>query len=505
MTTHHRDDGSQPDASAPVELAPEGWAPPRPGWSSPSRPRRRTPILRILVLAALVGATITVLDQRRDDDSNRLEVDEDGRTLPDFDAGVLRPLGPRDGKDSIQLPVTAEPSTGLHDGDQVAVSSPGFEPGERIGIVQCAKEAGGDTPEARGGVDGCDVGGVQYADADGEGVASGTISVRRVLTTPMTGTVDCAAEANRCLVAMGALSDYDRSGGHGIEFASGGAPVVLPTVTVTPSEGLADGDVVHLVAEGLTPGSYVSPNVCSTDPATCWTTGGWPPDPSDGSGASYGEDDASMGLRVGDDGRVEADIAVWRFLPGGPPGTYVDCAVSRCSLRLSGDTAPPTVPLQFTGGGSGPEAPALSVVPADGLAVGDQVVVRGKGFEAGAHVMVSMCAAPAGQAAEMGYLACGSTGGAELEAEDDGTFAMQLEIPELRTMGAYAEDCSGDGECSVTTACYEGCVGGPVGQDAPIGCDGVDTDCFITADVYQDQFGSTRPYFPPAPVRVTFR
>ena len=48
--------------------------------------------------------------------------------------GLLRPLGPRDGKSSIQLPLTVEPSTGLHDGQTVTVSATGFVPGESVGL-----------------------------------------------------------------------------------------------------------------------------------------------------------------------------------------------------------------------------------------------------------------------------------------------------------------------------------------------------------------------------------
>ena len=114
---------------------------------------------------------------------------------------------------------------------------------------------------------------MQYADADDEGVATGTFTVQRVLTTPATGTVDCALEAERCIVAMGALSDYDRSGGFGVAFAGGGEPIDIPTITVAPAEGLADGDVVHVEGDGFEPDSPVMLSVCSIDPAGCWSTG----------------------------------------------------------------------------------------------------------------------------------------------------------------------------------------------------------------------------------------
>jgi hypothetical protein len=460
-------------------------------------PRRRGRILAIAAAAALLVGTVAVISQKAGDEGARVDLDEDGEALPDFEPGLLRPLGPHDGKDSIQLPVTATPNTGLHDGDEVEVSSPGFEPGERVGIVQCAKEAGGDSPEVRGGIDGCNIGNVQYADADEQGVATGSIAVRRVLTTPITGTVDCAAEANRCIVAMGALSDYDRSGGHGIEFAPGATPIELPTVTVLPTEDLADGDVVHVVADGLTPNSISGMSVCSSDPAACWQTG-------EQIEATFGEggdtyNGVQWGLRVDGDGHLEGDVPVWRFLPGPEPGTYADCAVSRCSLRLEGETAPPTVPLHFTPGGEGPVAPGLSVEPADGLATGDEVVVRGKGFALGSLLSVSLCAAPAGTPPPK-WVTCGTTGDPEVRVADDGTFRVDFVVPELGSIDGDTV-CGPDGACSPVTTAGSG--------EGAVRCDGLSFDCYLTAEPYYangpDDPGDMRPLFPPPPVLVTFR
>lgn len=457
-------------------------------------PRRRGRLLAVAAAAALLAGTVAVVSQRGDDGGARVDLDEDGEALPDVEPGVLRPLGPHDGKDSIQLPVTATPDTGLHDGDKVEASSPGFEPGEQVGIVQCAKEAGGDSPEARGGIDGCNIGNVQYADADDQGVATGSIAVRRVLTTPLTGTVDCAAEANRCIVAIGALSDYDRSGGHGIEFASGLPPIELPTVTVTPTEDLADGDVVHVVADGLTPNTISGLSVCSSDPGACWQTGEQIEATFEEAGDTY--TGMQWGLQVDDAGHLEGDVPVWRFLPGPEPGTYVDCAASRCSLRLDGETAPPTVPLHFTPGGDGPEAPGLSVEPADGLATGDEVVVRGTGFALGSLLSMSLCATPAGTQPPK-WVTCGTTGEPEVRVADDGTFHVDFVVPELGSTDGEMV-CGPDGDCTPTPTT------GPGG--GPVRCDGLSFDCYLTAEPYYGNGpGDMRPLFPPAPVLVTFR
>jgi hypothetical protein len=452
---------------------------------------RRGRILAVAAAAALLVGAVAVTNG---DDRSQVRVDLD-EALPDVEPGLLRPLGPRDGKSSIQLPLTVEPSTGLHDGQTVTVSATGFVPGESVGLVQCAKEAGGETPETRGGIDGCLIDPYVSLTADDDGSVTGEYEVRRVLTTPLTGTVDCAADANRCIVAMGALNDYDRSGGHAIEFAPGGEPIVIPAVTVTPTQGLGDGDLVHVTADHLTPDSFVTIEVCSNDPVACWQTGELTTVEHDEAGEDYTEH--LIGLPADGDGHLEGDLPVWRYLPGGEPGTYVDCAVSRCALRLSGETAPPTVPLAFTPGGDGPEAPTVVVDPADELAPGDEVLVRGVGFAPGGEVWISLCARPVGEEAP-GYGTCASSQGGPDTVEEDGTFAHRFEIPEMGRLDDYyaSEGCTDEG-CTAVTQAWAG---------EEIRCDGVVSACEILAEV-MPYTGSvaTPPVFYAAPAPITFR
>ena len=447
-------------------------------------PRRR--LLGVAAAVLLVTGSVALLGQGADDERSRVDVDE----LPEVEPGVLRPLGPRDGRDSIQLPVTAEPNRDLRDGDVVTVSSPGFEPGEQVGIVQCAREAGGDTPEVRGGVDGCYVGGVQYAEADADGVATGTYTVRRVLTTPITGTVDCAAEAERCIVAMGAINDYDRSGGMAISFLGGGEPIDIPIVTVDPADELTDGQMVRVTGEGFVPAELVDLMVCSTDPSGCWMTG---EDVSLEAQDQRGEGDVP-GLRADAGGRIDGTIPVWRYLPGPEAGSYIDCAVSACTLRvMSQHASPPTVALGFQPGGTGPVAPSIAVTPTEGLAPGEEVVVQGAGFTPGGEVFVSLCVGPPGEV-ENRY-SCGSTDGGGHRVEDDGTFAVDFELPDLEW-----------GEMTATT-CQGASCGGPEdpGRTVKATCDGVESECSISVDVYQDGPGGGPPTWSPVPVVVTFR
>lgn len=452
--------------------------------TAPRSPAGRSRLVAVAAVVLLLVGLVATVQQRDGDGRSRLDVDEDGNPLPEPQPGVLTPLGPRDGQDSIGLPITIDPVDGLVDGTAVTVTGEGFVPGERVGIVQCAREAGAEEPEARGGgIDGCSLSSVQYADADEAGVAVGRFTVRRVLTTPLTGTVDCATEAERCIVAMGALDDYDRSGGVGFAIA-GGEPIDIPELTVRPAEGLADGDVVHVTGSGFrsVDGQILDASLCSSDPSTCWSLSAV--------GSPYG-------LPVDPEGEVDADLTVYRFLPGPTPGSYIDCAISRCSLRVSGETSPPPVHLEFTPTDEIPTPPAVAVHPSSGLAEGDRVVVRGAGFNPGDRFSVSLCAAPAGSE-DVRQMCTGGEGSGD-RVGDDGTFAIEWPLPGF-----------GDGHEGFAVATTVACAGGPCDEPLPPGdlgeitCDGVRWDCAIVVEAYTEQ-GPARPAFLPAPVPITYR
>jgi hypothetical protein len=244
--------------------------------------------------------------------------------------------------------------------------------------------------------------------------------------------------------------------------------------------------------------------VCSSDPLACWSTG--EVIATDESGAPLGRAPGpgadpmwAVGLEVDAGGQAAGDVPVWRFLPGGEPGTYVDCAVSRCSLRLHGPTAPPTVPLRFRLGGDGPVAPTLAVDPSTGLATGDEVTVRGAGFPGGVRLYIALCAQlannPVGQ-----FQTCGSMEDDEGErVRGDGTFQVPFVIPDTeRWSGEMGQECDDTGQCTDVT--YAG--GGP------LRCDGVDIVCYLTAEAYVDYEAGPSvapPTFTAPPVKLTMR
>ncbi len=219
------------------------------------RRRARVGAAAVAVVALLGGGVALSMagpgDPGDRETSEELAVDDaEGRALLEN-----LPSSPIDGKESWRLPIGVSPQTGLRDGDLVTIYGRGFEPNDSLGVVHCSAEA--DTRNA--GVDACQLGAdqgfapVQYVSADAAGNVVAQVEVRRFIETPGFGRIDCASAAERCLLGMGAISNYDRSGGVYIDFE--GAPEFpVPTLGVTGSEGQ------------LTPGQEVAVQVGSWVP-----------------------------------------------------------------------------------------------------------------------------------------------------------------------------------------------------------------------------------------------
>ncbi|MEO6628349.1 MAG: neocarzinostatin apoprotein domain-containing protein [Aquihabitans sp.] len=191
----------------------------------------------------------------RDGDGNSV-TDGNGNSRTAADNRILEsmPGSPIDGKQSWRLPVRVSPQSGFHDGDRTTIYGRGFEPGESLGIVHCSSEA--DT--ANDGVNACDLGttgsfnNVQYADAGPDGTVVAEITIRRFISTPGGGNIDCASAAERCLIGIGAISNYDRSGGSYINFAD--APAFpQPTFAITPNVELVPGQEIQATVTSWMP------------------------------------------------------------------------------------------------------------------------------------------------------------------------------------------------------------------------------------------------------------
>lgn len=306
--------------------------------------RRRTALVRTAAVVAVIGALaglvgLSALAGRNGDELQAGEFD-DG--LSARGAAILGglPTSAIDGKDSWRLPVVADPQTGVTDGQVITVYGRGFEPNDSLGVVMCASEAETE------GVGACQLGTdldtygfVTYVNADAQGNVVAPVPVRQLITTPATGPIDCRSAAERCLVGMGAISNYDRSGGTYVDFA-GAPPFPEPALAIGAEGPYAPGQQVTALATDLVPGRPYELRECRDGICVPLAQG-----------------------RADDDGVFAQTVTLGSEVPT-DGGEMLACGED-CTLELTGvgpDGAssipfPPPVPLTFTDGEAQPATP----------------------------------------------------------------------------------------------------------------------------------------------------
>lgn len=119
-----------------------------------------------------------------------------------------------------------------------------------------------------GGVEQDTFGAVTYADADSNGEVVADFIVHRYITTPDGGEIDCQSAAERCLVGVGAISNYDQSGGSYIGFA-GAPPFPESSLGIDPAGDpagtFAPGQAVTAQVDGWVSGRQVRISQCIGD------------------------------------------------------------------------------------------------------------------------------------------------------------------------------------------------------------------------------------------------
>lgn len=150
-----------------------------------------------------------------------------------FSIFVPLPEGPFHSK---QHPVTVTPNKDLHVGDTVTVTASGFVPGTSVSIVECNSTA------VSAGAAACDLGTSSFLNGadltvDAQGNVTSTYVIKRHITTPKDGALDCAtsnidpdayaagiaADPSRapttapgyfsCIIVVADISNYQESGG----------------------------------------------------------------------------------------------------------------------------------------------------------------------------------------------------------------------------------------------------------------------------------------------------
>ena len=294
--------------------------------------------------------------------------------------------GPTDGTASLDLPVTATPSTELRPGDTVTLAGEGFTPGRMVGTVQCTM----DVIESSAGSAACDLGVLGTGSTpDGEGRATGSIEVRRVIRVG-SRTVDCTAEGVRCGVAMGQIDDYDVSGAAEITFADDLPPLVQPTISASPSTDLRHGDTVTVTIDGLT-GPPDTIHLCRAatsseegDDGSALTPYGPGGVGGEGDRCWYGIQGNQILPEPDGDGRITVEL---RGLEGvraepGDRGRRLR-RTEPCALVAYGgaDLDPEPALLDFDPDGPTLPQAELSVTPSTGLSAGASVEVTVSGLD----------------------------------------------------------------------------------------------------------------------------
>jgi hypothetical protein len=329
-----RSPGPAPDAIPELVLAPDDGPVLSNGWMITAA---------MLGVMAILAIAVGVANLRSDSSSG--EVADPEPTAP----VEIGPAGPRDGLDSLRLPVSVEPDVDLVDGQVVTVSGSQFPPFTSLGVVMCSGVV-----EMGGGAAQCQLSPFTQVESDSEGAFTVEYTVRRLIVIGGE-VVDCGGPTPEhldatCVVAVGAISDYDQSGIAPVAFDGSVAPPPLPTLQVSPSEGLVDGDLVTVSVSGATSEWGWWPQLCTNVDTSEWY------DTPEGETAPDGAYNEMWCEELGGQwfdqappaGPIELPVQRWFGAMSG--SLYVDCgeAPGRCWIQVQTGPLPlEPVPISF--------------------------------------------------------------------------------------------------------------------------------------------------------------
>ena len=332
--------------------------------------------------------------------------------------------------------ITVTPSTLLVQGDTVTVSGTGYPANALIGIIQCR------VPSSS--VADCNQSTLSYTNTNASGSFSTSFTPRRTLIVGGTP-IDCSG-VNACKIGAGSVAEQTISDDYPIQFDPSIPPPPPPTLSVTPSTNLLNGQTVAVTGTNYPANTMVALLECldppTTDPFNCGSSTG-----------QYTVSDSS--------GNISYTYTVRRVLRTN--GTSTDCATPGACVLLSGvqeigDGA--TAPITFDGSVPLPPPPSITVTPDTDLLNGDTVTVAGTGFEPNYPVSVSQC--PAGASQGPG---CGFGPGSFVETDDTGAFSFDLVVDRILYDATSSVDCADPGACVVTVIDF---FDGSTATSAPI-------------------------------------
>ena len=345
---------------------------------------------------------------------------EFANTPLDFDPSVPLPPPPT---------LLAGPTTGLVEGQSVALFGGGFPGNSGVIFQQCVSAA----------LTTCfPLGGMQ-ADAGGNFIT--TVVVHRAVVEPPVSSTDCASAPGVCQIVAYAIVDGDVWASVPISFDAGG-PLPAGTLTVTPDTDLVQFQSVTLTGAGFPAGVGAQIIECTTD-ATSF-------DECNQNGPGF--------ATVGSAGTFSLPYSVRRILH--LTSGDVDCATSpgACSLFAStygGTSIVASAPVEFDAGVPVPPPPTITAAPDTDLVEGQSITVTGSAFPPGASIGLGECTTGGGAGG------CGFGFGGFAVADGTGAFSATLVARRgIRSFATYPPtivDCAGVPQaCSVQAFVFDG-------------------------------------------------
>jgi hypothetical protein len=320
--------------------------------------------------------------------------------------------------------ITADPSTGLLDGQSISVTGSGLTKGHDF-LAECV--TGATDP-----LDSCDPESAAGVKVGRSGAFSLSFTaVRMVEDGEIGSTVDCAT-ADACILAL-FDEDFTLLADTPISFAD--VTIVPPTVAAVPSTGLLNGEKIAVSGANWTPGAQIALAECPTAPDSgCgFTTSGRHP------------------LIVGSDGTFTAPFKAIRFIEGGE--SPVDCAqASACVLdAFNVDDPDQTASTPITFADVTVVPPVLAASPSSDLSDGQNITVTGSGFARHDYVILTECTA--GSAATTECTALGGVGAVvQVKTDSRGRFTATFNVARMLTFP------SGTVDCTVAPGCVIGAI-----------------------------------------------
>lgn len=306
--------------------------------------------------------------------------------------------------------LSANPSTGLLDGQPITVTGSGFPAKSGADIVECP--AGDPNP-----LD-CDVDGAAVVESNGSGSFSSPFTAVRLIEGLESGTTTDCATAACDLTAFD--SDLTPVAETTISFAD--VAIIPSTVSAVPSTGLLNGQRITVSGTNFTPNATAVISECQSGTV----------------GEACGG--AALGIRTDGSGSFSTSYRVTRIIEG--IAGSVDCAQPPgCEIVASNEdgTQETSTPVSFADVAIIP--PVMTATPSTDLEDGQSITVTGHGFGHRDEIGLTECAAGSTDGSEC-VLQDGLGNVVEVATKGAGRFTATFDVARIITLTDGTIDCS---------------------------------------------------------------